>query len=212
MSERRKIATCAVQISALCPIKIECVVKPSRGFPDNSTCTIVRVRSGTALSRHNPRAQFDGQAAGFKCHSSQLGFAAQRWRMSLRRSSVSSSSPSLLFPPVYPSSRYTETTGEEEVDGPLCPASPGDPSFFFRASSTSQSDTPPHSAHFSPPLCQCTTDVDGEQKRFARLRRWLMDESKKRIERKRERLVSILYLAWICSRAILSVITIARPR
>lgn len=54
--------------------------------------------------------------------------------MSLRRSSVSSSSPSLLFPPVYPSSRYTpETTGEEEVDGPLCLASPGDPSIFFSA-------------------------------------------------------------------------------
>lgn len=48
----------------------------------------------------------------------------------------------------------------EEVDGPLCPA-PGYV-LFFRASSTSQSDTPPHSAHFSPPLCQCTTDVDGE--------------------------------------------------
>ncbi|KYN44244.1 hypothetical protein ALC56_01306 [Trachymyrmex septentrionalis] len=49
----------------------------------------------------------------------------------------------------------------EEVDGPLCPA-PGYV-LFFRTSSTSQSDTPPHSAHFSPPLCQCTTDVDEQR-------------------------------------------------
>ncbi|KYQ55596.1 hypothetical protein ALC60_05518 [Trachymyrmex zeteki] len=49
----------------------------------------------------------------------------------------------------------------EEVDGPLCPA-PGSV-LFFRASSTSQSDTPPHSTHFSPPLCQCTTDVDEQR-------------------------------------------------
>lgn len=45
MSEGRKIATRAIQISARRPIEIECVVKPSRGFPDNSTCTIVRVRN-----------------------------------------------------------------------------------------------------------------------------------------------------------------------
>lgn len=78
--------------------------------------------------------------------------------MSLRRSSVFLIS--FFSPPSIPVVYMPRQL--EEVDGPLCPA-PGS-ILFFRASSTSQSDTPPHSAHFSPPLCQCTTDVDGEQR------------------------------------------------
>lgn len=66
--------------------------------------------------------------------------------------------------------RRTDTQGQlEEVDGPLCPA-PGS-ILFFRASSTSQSDTPPHSARFSPPLCQCTTDVDVDDEQRAQVAR-----------------------------------------
>lgn len=44
----------------------------------------------------------------------------------------------------------------EEVAGPLCPTLGSVPFLFFCTSSTSQSDTVPHSVHFSPPLCQST--------------------------------------------------------
>lgn len=46
-----------------------------------------------------------------------------------------------------------------EVAGPLCPTLGF--VLFFCTSSTSQSDTVPHSAHFSPLLCQSTVIVNG---------------------------------------------------
>lgn len=93
----------------------------------------------------------------FKYHSVPLGFAAEVTDVFASLVSL----PHLLLQPLPPPSCRASCLSRrlEEVDGPLCPA-PGYV-LFFRASSTSQSDTPPHSAHFSPPLCQCTTDVDG---------------------------------------------------
>lgn len=149
------------------PIEIECVVKPSRGFPDNSTCTIVRIRN-RFIETQSPSDLTDRP----------LGLSAIQANSVLPRGGdgclcvARQSLPHLLllsFPQSIPLLAMRRDNWERSGWTTLSRSS-WRSVLFFRASSTSQSDTPSHSAHFSPPLCQCITDVD-EQKRFARLRR-----------------------------------------
>lgn len=150
------------------PIEIECVVKPSRGFPDNSTCTIVRIRN-RFIETQSPRDLTDRP----------LGLSAIQANSVLPRGGdgclcvARQSLPHLLlfsFPQSIPLLAMRRDNWGRSGWTTLSRSS-WRSVLFFRASSTSQSDTPSHSVHFSPPLCQCITDVDGEQKRFARLRR-----------------------------------------
>jgi len=156
MREGRKIATRAIQIPMQTSDRnwMRCLArKAARRIPLIIRRVLWRVRK--PLYRDTiPAGLMDRR--WFKYHSSH-SVLPRRWRMSLRRSSVFLIS---FFSPSFPVVCYM-LRQLEEVDGPLCPA-PGS-ILFFRAPSTSQSDTPPHSAHFSPPLCQCTTDVDEQR-------------------------------------------------
>lgn len=172
-------------------------VKSPGEFSDNSTCTMSR--PGIALSRDTIAASVtDGRRSKYRFRQ-RGGFAAEV-------TDVFASLVSLRVPPRSPPFTAALRHGQlEEVDEPLCPA-PGSV-LFFRASSTSQSDTPSHSAHFSPPLCQRATDVGdaGHDVRRA-------EEGASPMTHE-PGLVTILCPAWICSRAILTVVvTIARRR
>lgn len=135
----------------------------------------------------------------FKYHSSQ-SVLPRRWRMSLRRSSV------FFISFFNPSQVVCYTPRQlEEVDGPLCPA-PGSILFFSahrrRVNRTPHRILPTFRRHFVN-VPRMSTASSG-QEWSAGIHQWLMDE------RKRDSLVSILYPAWICSCAILTVITITR--
>lgn len=135
-------------------------VKPSRqdgGFPDNSTCIRIQSRVRKRFIETQLPAEFDGRALLL---STTRFCPRRRWRMSLLRSSVFAHPRSL--PQQHPSRPLYRDNWKKWMDHfvPLL-----DPSFFSAAPSTSQSDTPSHSIHFSPPLCQCTADVDGAASR-----------------------------------------------